>query len=61
MNQNRYISELCVLTLHHSDRIFYLRFEQVDAHHSCQVLHVHLIHLGVLLYLKQEPEKQQDT
>lgn len=40
------------LTLHDSHRIFQLRFEQVDSHHSCQVFYVHLIHIGVLLHLK---------
>ena len=44
-----------VLTLHHSEGILYLRFEQVDSHHSCQVFYVHLIDLGVKLYLKQKP------
>lgn len=47
-------SERCVLTLHHSNGVFYLRFEQVDPHHRGQVLHIHLVHLGVLLHLKQK-------
>lgn len=51
-----HISEHCVLTLHHSDGVFYLRLEQVDAHYSSQVLHIHLVHLGVKLHLKQKPE-----
>lgn len=48
------------LTLHHGDRVVYLRFEQVDSHHCGQVLHIHLVHLGVQLHLKQETGKIND-
>lgn len=51
----------CVLTLHHSDGVFYLRFEQVDPHHCSQVLHIHLVHTGVQLHLKQEPTKRKSV
>lgn len=58
LNQNRWSY---VLTLHHGDRVFYLRFEQVDPHHRGQVLYVHLVHSGVQLHLKQEPAKQKSA
>lgn len=48
-----------VLTLHHSDGVFYLRLEQVDPHHRRQVLHIHLVHLGVQLHLKQEAAERK--
>lgn len=41
-------------TLHHGEGVLYLRFEQVDAHHRGQVLHVHLVHRRVQLHLEQE-------
>lgn len=44
-----------VLTLHHGEGIFYLRFEQVDSHHSGQVLYIHFVDAGVELHLKQKP------
>lgn len=55
------LSEKCVLTFHHGDGVLYLRFEQVDPHHCSQVLHIHLIHTGMLLHLKQKPAQQRDT
>lgn len=41
-------------TLHHAEGVLYLRFEQVDAHHRGQILHVHLVHRRVQLHLEQE-------
>lgn len=43
------------LTLHHAESVLHLRLEQVHPHHRGQVLHTHLIHVRVLLNLKQEP------
>lgn len=51
-------------TLHHGEGVLYLRFEQVDAHHRGQVLHVHLVHRRVQLHLEQEAanrRRQSDT
>lgn len=50
-----------LLTFHHSDGVFYLRFEQVDPHHRGQVLHIHLVHPWFQLHLKQKPEKQNSA
>lgn len=48
-------THLWLLTLHHAEGILHLGFEQVHPHHCGQVLHTHLIHLGVLLDLEQKP------
>ena len=48
-------ASVCVCTFHHGDGVLYLGLQQVDSHHGRQVLHAHLVHLGLQLHLEQEP------